>query len=100
MKLVKKSCRPQSVIKMGNIFRSISNYKLQFPLQSFSSATTLAVATSVLLEMIQIYVDIFEKVVLQQPLHFCHKQDFSFFPPDASLELAFFRVKIFAYFLL
>ena len=39
------------------------------------------------LEMIRIYGDIFEKVVLLQPLPFCHKQDdFSVFPPNGVLD--------------
>ena len=36
--------------------------------------------------MIQIYGDIFEKVFLQQPLSFCHKQDFSVFQPRGILD--------------
>ena len=53
-----------------------------------------------ILGMIQLYGDIFEKVVLQQPLPFCHLQDFSVFPPKASLEVTFSRMEILGYFLL
>ena len=38
------------------------------------------------LEMIQIYCDIFEKVVPQHPLPFCHKHENFIFPPNGELH--------------
>ena len=39
-----------------------------------------------LLEMIEIYSDIFEKVVPQLPLSFYHKHEIFIFPPNEKLD--------------
>ena len=80
---------PESKSQFSLVLRRQNNFgknKTFMGLSTYSKYVFGSKSEVALLEMIQIYGDIFEKVVPQHPLHFCRKHKIFIFPPNGKLH--------------